>query len=307
MSTGVILLDFDEWNDAISQRSDNNYDMKFFESLEWMIAYAIKSSISLTVLVKSNNLHHSALLNWYILLSTIYQLGLIHSAHISYPLDIFSFSESLYENINTSQIFLLGRCKTLNFLSMNIPQKPKDFHHHFDTLILNFNEMDNCTSSIFAKSPFDVVVLGGTFDHLHSGHKMLLSTAAMISKRRLICGLSYGQSMLSKKKYYQLIQPWNVRAQSVKSFISKFSPLLSLEIVHLYDAYGPTLTDSKIQAIVVSKETRSEADKINTLRISNGLNPLHIIEIGLFNSLKHADRISSTDIRESIYNKDSVI
>lgn len=40
---------------------------------------------------------------------------------------------------------------------------------------------------------FDVVALGGTFDHLHSGHKILLTMAASITARKLIVGVS-GQS-----------------------------------------------------------------------------------------------------------------
>lgn len=34
------------------------------------------------------------------------------------------------------------------------------------------------------------VVLGGTFDHLHPGHKILLSMGAWIASRKLIVGVS---------------------------------------------------------------------------------------------------------------------
>ena len=35
-----------------------------------------------------------------------------------------------------------------------------------------------------------VVALGGTFDHLHAGHKILLSMAAWISRKKLIVGVT---------------------------------------------------------------------------------------------------------------------
>jgi hypothetical protein len=36
----------------------------------------------------------------------------------------------------------------------------------------------------------DVAALGGTFDHLHGGHKILLTMAVAITKRRLVIGLT---------------------------------------------------------------------------------------------------------------------
>ena len=40
------------------------------------------------------------------------------------------------------------------------------------------------------KSLYPVVALGGTFDHLHSGHKILLTMAASITSRELIVGVT---------------------------------------------------------------------------------------------------------------------
>lgn len=37
---------------------------------------------------------------------------------------------------------------------------------------------------------YDVVALGGTFDHLHAGHKILLGMAASVTERRLIVGVT---------------------------------------------------------------------------------------------------------------------
>ena len=43
-------------------------------------------------------------------------------------------------------------------------------------------------------SSFDTAVLGGTFDHLHSGHKILLSMSAWLSERRVVCGVTGGST-----------------------------------------------------------------------------------------------------------------
>lgn len=40
------------------------------------------------------------------------------------------------------------------------------------------------------KPSFPVVALGGTFDHLHAGHKILLSMAAWIARKKVIVGVT---------------------------------------------------------------------------------------------------------------------
>lgn len=40
------------------------------------------------------------------------------------------------------------------------------------------------------RSEYEVTAMGGTFDHLHAGHKILLTMAALITSRRLIVGVS---------------------------------------------------------------------------------------------------------------------
>ena len=39
-------------------------------------------------------------------------------------------------------------------------------------------------------STYPVVALGGTFDHLHAGHKILLSMAAWIADEKVIVGVT---------------------------------------------------------------------------------------------------------------------
>jgi hypothetical protein len=47
---------------------------------------------------------------------------------------------------------------------------------------------------------FEQVAVGGTFDHMHAGHKILLTMTALIASKRLYCGItgsvSFGSSVL---------------------------------------------------------------------------------------------------------------
>lgn len=48
------------------------------------------------------------------------------------------------------------------------------------------------------KKPYKSVVLGGTFDRLHNGHKVLLSASALAASERVVCGVTYGEQTKSK-------------------------------------------------------------------------------------------------------------
>ena len=47
-------------------------------------------------------------------------------------------------------------------------------------------------------------MLGGTFDHMHSGHRLLLTQAAMFTKSRMVIGVT-ADELLKKKKYAEVI------------------------------------------------------------------------------------------------------
>lgn len=106
-----------------------------------------------------------------------------------------------------------------------------------------------------SKPPFyPVVALGGTFDHLHAGHKILLSMGAWIATEKLIVGVTSSE-LLTRKPNAHLLEPLEVRMENVRKFLHRFKKGVEPYIVELKDVYGPTGYDPNIQALVVSRET----------------------------------------------------
>ncbi|KAF8621518.1 hypothetical protein AX15_007747 [Amanita polypyramis BW_CC] len=157
---------------------------------------------------------------------------------------------------------------------------------------------------------YPVVALGGTFDHLHPGHKILLSMGAWIAKRKLIVGVS-DDKLLQKKANKEIIEKLPVRIERVRTFLEFFKPGLEYDIVPIDDVCGPAGWDPDIQALVVSKETLGGAKTVASERASRSLELLQLFVIDVISStsscLDHVDaewlkksKISSTFIREWI-------
>ncbi|OCH93432.1 Nucleotidylyl transferase [Obba rivulosa] len=157
---------------------------------------------------------------------------------------------------------------------------------------------------------YPVVALGGTFDHLHAGHKILLSMAAWIASEKLIVGIT-DDPLLVKKVNREVLEKLPVRTARTRAFLELFKPGLEYDIVPISDVYGPTAWDPNIQALVVSKETLSGAASIEKIRREKALPALRVFVIDVISSteasvdsedadaLKKA-KLSSTFIREWI-------
>ncbi|XP_014287631.1 bifunctional coenzyme A synthase isoform X1 [Halyomorpha halys] len=147
---------------------------------------------------------------------------------------------------------------------------------------------------------FNSVVLGGTFDRLHNGHKILLSEAVLRCKKTLTVGVT-DTDMLKTKKLWELIQPCSLRMDRVRDFLEDIDPNLEYNIIPINDMFGPTKDDPTFEMIVVSSETVGGGKKVNELRVSNGLKALQVLSVELIPDIKldeeEEDKISSSNDR----------
>jgi pantetheine-phosphate adenylyltransferase len=135
------------------------------------------------------------------------------------------------------------------------------------------------------------VGLGGTFDHLHEGHKLLLKTALSVSEFVEI-GLTT-QKLLENKKHSSKLEDYKTREKNIREFICSFTDLQRFSIVEIknWEDMSNYAEDPEYEGLVVSAETYNNALKLKK--------PLILIVIPLIKD-KHRNKISSTAIREKL-------
>jgi pantetheine-phosphate adenylyltransferase len=141
---------------------------------------------------------------------------------------------------------------------------------------------------------FSIVGLGGTFDELHKGHRALLRKAFAVGTHVQI-GLCIDEFARKLTKNHE-IASYEDRLKELKELLQDMGFLDRAEIIPLADPYGPAVTDGKIEAIVVSRETEHVAHVINAKRQEKGLPALEIIVIDMVPAENHV-AISTTRIR----------
>nr|POE77539.1 uncharacterized protein c1f12.08 [Quercus suber] len=186
------------------------------------------------------------------------------------------------------------------------------------------------------------VAVGGTFDHLHIGHKLLLHmtlfSLAPAGPGTATIGIT-GDALLANKRHAAHLEAWATRQRRVAAFLLDlvaFTPPtiarvrateihltvagpraapLQIRCVEIQDAYGPTITDAGVSALVVSGETRGGGAAVNVKRRELGWPPLEVFEVDVLDARDDdddddvpaatgaagfADKISSTAIREKL-------
>ncbi len=142
---------------------------------------------------------------------------------------------------------------------------------------------------------FETVVVGGTFDEFHKGHKALLLKAFEVGAH-IVIGLSTDGLALKLKKNHE-VAPYEKRLKELTDFLRGHGVLKRAEIVPLENPDGITLSKGPAQALVVSQETEARAREINRKRKAKGLLPLHAIVVNMVPAEDHL-AISTTRIKQ---------
>ncbi|HUK84659.1 MAG TPA: phosphopantetheine adenylyltransferase [Candidatus Acidoferrum sp.] len=142
---------------------------------------------------------------------------------------------------------------------------------------------------------YNKVAVGGTFDELHMGHKALISKAFEVGEK-IVIGLS-SDEFVSKMSKTHKTASYSERFKELYTYLENAGLANRAEIVPLKDPYGLTISGKDLDALVVSKETKSIAEKINEVRNKAGLKRLKIVTVDMVQA-ENSIPISTTRIRK---------
>jgi len=123
-----------------------------------------------------------------------------------------------------------------------------------------------------------VAVLGGTFDHLHKGHRALLE-AAFARADRVKVGLTSDRFAGSERKPFPVrVQSYALRRRHLRAFLQARFRDRAWSIVALNDPWGGSVAPGA-DLLVLSEETRRAAGPINAERRRRGLPALRVFVV----------------------------
>lgn len=144
-----------------------------------------------------------------------------------------------------------------------------------------------------ARKKYKVLALGGTFDHLHKGHRALLDEGFRVGEKVLIGIVS---DQLARTLGKSPDANFETRRRAVEEYIRKKHPNAKWETFPLFEPYGPFGSDPNVEAVVVTPESLPRAESGNVGRVKRGLKPVDILMVPLVLA-EDGIRISSTRIR----------
>ncbi len=137
--------------------------------------------------------------------------------------------------------------------------------------------MGNKVKYFYIMKKYSHVVLGGTFDHFHNGHKALIDKAFSIGEKVTI-GIAK-KNLYKNKLLAESIEPFAIRHTAVSNYLQENKLSEQAKLVPINNIFGPSITDKTFDAIIASKQTYQNTLLVNQKRSRVNLPLLKIITV----------------------------
>lgn len=135
--------------------------------------------------------------------------------------------------------------------------------------------------------------VGGTFDHIHRGHRALLARAFETSER-VVIGLTSDKYVADEGK--KIHHEFDERKKHLVKYLEAHYPGRKYDITKLEARFGKGIFTEGIDAIVVSTETFPAVESANKKRLQAGLQEMKVEVVPMIPA-HDGVKISSTRIR----------
>lgn len=142
------------------------------------------------------------------------------------------------------------------------------------------------------------LIVGGTWDRLHAGHRYLL-LAALEHGERVTVGVT--SDRFAAEHTDHPVEPVDDRQQAVERYLDEIGARDTASTVVIDDVYGPA--GDAGDALLVTDDTRGSGEQVNRHRREQGHAPLELIEIDQIVG-QDGEIISSSRIRSGAIDRE---
>lgn len=147
---------------------------------------------------------------------------------------------------------------------------------------------------------YGYVCVAGTFDGLHAGHIAMLTQAFAVGSRVLI-GLT-SDTYLKQYKKNSSAASYEARLVGLSAWVASQTYGDRVRIVAIDDPFEPAVSDSILEAIVVSEQSLARGKELNRMRLLRGLKPL-ALSMTLMVYAEDNEPISATRVRSGVIDR----
>ena len=162
---------------------------------------------------------------------------------------------------------------------------------------LHCDSLNNHQNTVRGMQRLARCLVGGTFDRFHIGHQSLLNSALEVSERVEVW-VTNDEMSASKSP---ILQSFEDRREAIIQWADNRITTHELE-----NKVGPAPVRKDCDSIVCTPETLGNCQKINEMRLRNGLLPLEIIEVPHALDVK-GGIVSSSRIRAGLIDTDGTV